>query len=197
MNRRQLLALSLVGAASTVLPSGAWASSPQRAKALVSSMVADINRVLASNPSDATLEREFERLFARYADVPTIARYTLGVDARAASPQELQAFTQAFSGYMARRYGKQFRDFTGGDIRVERARSVKNFVEVRGQAMVPGSRPISVVFLVSDNSGQDRFFNLYLEGVNLLLTARDEIQGMLDQRRGDIGQLTRDLRRLG
>ncbi|MCE8470313.1 ABC transporter substrate-binding protein, partial [Rhodovulum sulfidophilum] len=51
--------------------------------------------------------------------------------------------------------------------------------------------------LVSDRSGKDKFFNIFIEGVNMLASERTEIGAMLDKRRGDIGALTRDLRSAG
>jgi phospholipid transport system substrate-binding protein len=54
-----------------------------------------------------------------------------------------------------------------------------------------------VSFHVSDRSGKDLFFNMYIEGVNLLLTERTEIGAMLDKRRGDIDAMIRDLKKSG
>jgi phospholipid transport system substrate-binding protein len=51
-----------------------------------------------------------------------------------------------------------------------------------------------VTFLVSDRSGSVKFFDLLIEGISLLKTERTEIGAMLDARRGNIDQLTADLR---
>ncbi|MBL4767352.1 MAG: ABC transporter substrate-binding protein, partial [Rhodobacteraceae bacterium] len=51
-------------------------------------------------------------------------------------------------------------------------------------------------FLVSDKSGKEKFFNMFIEGVNLLLTERTEIGAMLDRRKGNIDQMTADLKKL-
>jgi phospholipid transport system substrate-binding protein len=50
-----------------------------------------------------------------------------------------------------------------------------------------------VTFLISDRSGSDKFFNMFIEGVNMLLTERAEIGAMLDRRRGDIDALIAEL----
>jgi phospholipid transport system substrate-binding protein len=60
-----------------------------------------------------------------------------------------------------------------------------------------GQPPFAVTFLVSDRSGQDKFFDLLIEGISLLKTERTEIGAMLDRRRGNIDQLTQDLRSAG
>jgi phospholipid transport system substrate-binding protein len=50
---------------------------------------------------------------------------------------------------------------------------------------------------VSDRSGRDLFFNMFIEGVNMLLAERAEIGAMLDRRGGNIDQMTADLAKAG
>jgi phospholipid transport system substrate-binding protein len=98
---------------------------------------------------------------------------------------------------MARKYGARFREFIGGQIVVRDARAVKSFFEVQATAELRGQAPFAVTFLVSDRSGQDKFFDLLIEGISLLKTERTEIGAMLDRRRGDIDALVQDLRSAG
>jgi phospholipid transport system substrate-binding protein len=110
----------------------------------------------------------FRAALQRYADVPTIARSALGPEARSASPQQLAAFSDAFAGYMARKYGARFREFIGGEIVVRGVAPVQSFVEVQATAELRGHAPFAVTFLVSDRSGQPKFFDLLIEGISLL-----------------------------
>ncbi|MBT5679460.1 MAG: ABC transporter substrate-binding protein, partial [Marinovum sp.] len=48
-----------------------------------------------------------------------------------------------------------------------------------------------------DKSGKDLFFNLFVEGVNMLLAERAEIGAMLDRRRGNLDKMIADLRKAG
>lgn len=175
----------------------AFALNQAGASRLVGTVVDSINSVIASGKSEAAMIAEFERIFIRYSDVPTIARYALGVAGRSASSAQMRAFTTAFTGYISRKYGKRFREFIGGRLEVQSSKPVKSFYEVRTLAFIPGSSPFDVTFLVSDQSGKDLFFNMFIEGVNLLLTERDEIGAMLDQRRGNLDQLIVDLKKAG
>nr|WP_245723361.1 ABC transporter substrate-binding protein [Lutimaribacter saemankumensis] len=193
-NRRRVVGLIGAGIAAPLLPAPAFAMSEAKAQSLVDSVVADINSVINSGKSESAMLRDFERIFARYADVPTIARYALGVDARRASPAQLRAFTDVFQRYISVKYGRRFREFIGGRIEVQGARAVKSFIEVKTVAHLRGEAPFDVTFLVSDRSGSDRFFNLFIEGVNMLLTERTEIGAMLDRRGGDIDKMIADLR---
>ena len=50
---------------------------------------------------------------------------------------------------------------------------------------------------VFDKSGKDLFFNIIIEGVNMLAAERTEIGAMLDRSKGDIGRLTAALQKTG
>jgi len=202
LTRRKMMALMGATGIATVFgglfaAAPAFAGSEASSKALVDKAVAAINRVIASGKSESAMYRDFERIFADYADLPTIARYALGVDARRASPAQMNAFTKAFARYISVKYGKRFREFIGGKIEVNASRKIKSFFEVKTTAILRGQSPFEVVFLVSDRSGRDKFFNLFIEGVNMLLTERTEIGAMLDKRKGNIDALVRDLVALG
>lgn len=194
LTRRSALLGMLSSLALAAIAGRVRALTASGAKELVDSIVADINKVIDAPTSESAKIREFEKIFVRYADVPTIARYALGVDARRATKAQLNAFTKAFQVYVSRKYGKRFRDFIGGKIEVQEARKVKSFYEVKTVAKLRGESPFEVTFLVSDKSGRGKFFNLFVEGVNMLLTERTEIGAMLDKRRGDIDALIRDLK---
>ncbi|MCE8524553.1 ABC transporter substrate-binding protein [Ruegeria pomeroyi] len=196
-SRRSFVSTVCVGLAALALPLPALALTEARAASLVNEVVNEINRVIASGKSESAMIRDFEKLFVRYGDVPIMARYALGPDARTASPAQLRSFTQAFQGYISRKYGKRFREFIGGEVTVKTARKIKAGYEVKTSVKLQGQAPFDVTFLVSDKSGKDKFFNMFIEGVNLLLTERTEIGSMLDRRKGDLNALIRDLASAG
>jgi len=167
-----------------------------QARVLVDKMVTEVNRIIASGKSEAAMLKDFESLFQTYADVPTIARSALGVAARSATPAQLAAFTTAFRGYIAHKYGRRFREFIGGQIEVTDARALKSYFEVISVAKLRGKAPFDLRWHVSDRSGKQMFFNIIIEGVNMLAAERTEIGSMLDRRKGDINALIADLKLL-
>lgn len=195
LNRRGALAVVAGGALATLTLSakGAFALTTDEARTLVGSLVSDINSSINSGASGAKLTSDFERIFTRYADVNIIAQSALGVAARQASGAQMSAFAGAFRTYIARKYGRRFQDFKGTDIQVTDAKPVKTFYEVQSVARVRGQSPIDVRWQVSDRSGKNLFFNVIIEGVNMLATERTEIGALLDQRRGNLDQLIKDL----
>ncbi len=195
-SRRSFL-LSSAALLATLPAVRASALSEGEARTLINRAVSDINRVINSGQSASSMYRAFEGIFTKYADVPTIARSALGPPARSASKSQMSSFTKAFAGYMARKYGKRFREFAGGTVEVTGARAVKNFQEVRAIAKIPGQSPFAVSFMVSDRSGRDKFFDLLIEGISLLKSERAEIGAMLDKRGGNIDALIGDLQKAG
>lgn len=180
-----------------LLGAPAFALSEQQARTLVDDVVAQLQTVINSGKSDAAILGDLERLFVKYADVNIMAQYALGNDGRSASNAEKRAFANAFKGYIARKYGKRFRDFIGGRVEVQSVKEIRSGYEVKTKAYLRGESPFDVSFHVSDRSGSDKFFNIYIEGVNLLLTERTEIGSMLDKRGGDINAVVNDLKKAG
>jgi phospholipid transport system substrate-binding protein len=194
MDRRtfvaSLTALSLV-------PASAFAITENSAKRLINTLVSDINKVIASGKSESSMFKDFERIFARYSDTSYIAAYAMGVDGRRASSAQKSAFSKAFQSYISRKYGRRFREFIGGRLEVRGVKKVKNYFEVSTTAYLRGESPFEVTFLVSNRSGKELFFNMYIEGINLLLTERTEVGALLDRNRGDIDKMISDLRKAG
>ena len=198
VGRRAFLRGGVALAATVVaLPGAASALNDTQARALIGKAVDDVNSAIDSGKTGPELYALFENLFVKYADVPTIARSALGVASRSASPSQMAAFTTAFRGYISRKYGKRFREFIGARFEVAEARQVKTFYEVKTVAYLRGQSPFEVLWQVSDKSGKDLFFNIIIEGVNMLAAERTEIGSMLDARRGDVNALITDLKTAG
>ena len=192
-SRRQFLVASV---AATVLPTASFALNESQARGLVDRVVADINAVIASGKSEPAMINEFAAIFDKYADVAIIARTAMGADWRGASDDQRRRFVSAFRDYIASKYGRRFREFVGGRIEVTDAVSVPNGIEVRALAYLQGQSPLEVSFVVSDGSGQPKFINMFIEGINMITSERTEIGSMLDRRRGDIDALITDLQAL-
>jgi len=181
-------------AAAVVLPGAAAALTESEAERLVRSLVDDIQSTIDSGKSTAAVLADFRRAFERYADVPTIARFSLGVAARSASAAELRAYSDAYAGYLTNKYGRRFQEFKGGKIEIRGVRSEGRFLVVQARADLRGQSPVAVDFHVSDRSGSPKVFNVIIEGVNMLTTERAEVGALLDRAGGSITRLTQDLR---
>lgn len=197
-NRRALLAGMAGAAFATLLPTrAAHALNADQARALITTALDEVYRVINSGQAPAQMYLAFEDVFARYADVDVIARSALGPAARQASAGDLATYTAAFRGYIGRKYGKRFREFIGSKVEVTGARPLKSFFAVTSVAYLNGRAPMEVEWHVSNKSGRDLFFNIIIEGVNMLASERAEIAAMLARRQGDIAALSADLQQAG
>jgi phospholipid transport system substrate-binding protein len=180
----------MVGAAALLAaPQAAFALNVDEARALIDRAIGEVNNTINSGQSETAMFGSFERIFQQYADVPTIARSALGPAARGAPDGQMRDFTRAFQGYISRKYGRRFREFIGGRIEVTDARPIKSYFEVISVAYLQGESPFDLRWHVSDKSGQNLFFNIIIEGVNMLASERTEIGSMLDREGGNIDGL--------
>lgn len=189
LSRRDFAALGFAAAALGLLGSPAAALTVEESRGLVDTLIGEINGVIASGQSEGAMLSSFEQIFTRYADVNYIALSALGPAGRGASAAQKQAFTKAYSHYIAVKYGKRFREFIGGKIEVTDAHAVKTFFEVISVAKLQGQSPFEVRWQIFDKSGQRKFFNIIIEGVNMLSAERSEIGSLLDKNGGDINKL--------
>ncbi|MBV7394415.1 MlaC/ttg2D family ABC transporter substrate-binding protein [Mameliella sediminis] len=193
LTRRAFFAGSV--ALSTLPAMPAFALTDKQAVGLINGMVAEINTIIEAvqknRKSESAMFQDFERIFKKYGDTPRIAATVLGTDARRASNAQRKAFTDAFTGFIARKYGKQFRKFIGGDLQVKSVGPIPRGFQVKCQADLQGSKPFDVVFFVLETN---RFYNMHVDGVDLLQSEKTTIGSMLDARRGDIDALISDLR---
>jgi len=192
--RRALLAGGAVFAGLMLAGAPVKAFDVNTARQLIDRAIGEVNASIASGKGEAGMLRDFEQIFTRYADVAAIARSALGPTARSLSSQQMAAFTDAFRVYIARKYGRRFREFIGGQIEVTGAAPIKSYFEVTSVARLRGQAPFDVRWQVSDRSGRPLFFNIIIEGVNMLASERTELGSMLDRRGGDINRLIADLR---
>ena len=190
ITRRGLVIAAGATALLGLLPRPAAALDTASARALIDMAIGDVNKVINSGKPEPAMYKDFEGIFARYADVPAIARSALGPAARGASAGQMSAFTKAYQGYIGRKYGRRFREFIGGRIEVVDAKPLKSYFEVISVAHLQGEAPFDLRWHVSNKSGRDLFFNIIIEGVNMLASEREEIGSMLKQQKGDIDALT-------
>lgn len=192
--RRAFLGLMGGAVALAAMPTRLLAQSVDAARGLVDALLVDLYALINSGRSTSRLYSDFETLLNRYADMPIIAQTVMGTDWRRANNGQRSAFITAFRSYIARKYGSRFQELIGGTFQITGARQIRNFIEVTTIANLRNESPFEVIWLVSSGSGQLRFFNLVIEGINLQTTERQEIGAMLDRNGGNIDAMIADLR---
>lgn len=195
---KHLATSALRGAALAVAVTASLAAAPARASddpaaALVGEVFDKIEAVAAANMSDADIASAIDRLFRQHADVVILARSSLGPDSRRATPEQLQTFTDAFVRYISRKYAGSFSSFTGGSVEVKNVTEVRSWKEVQSVVHLDGTEPLEVIFLVSDRTGENLFFDMIVEGISLRRTLQVEIVGILEAHNGDIDKVIAEI----
>lgn len=186
-SRRMVIA----GAAALVaLPKSALALTGDQSASFVQSIIDDVQGIINSGQSEARVLPQFEALFGRYADIPTIARSVLGPAYRAASGGQQRQFNNAFQHYMSYKYGRQFHDYRGSTITIVRVREAgrAQFL-VESQVRQSGSSPFALEWHVFDAGGRPKMFDMIIEGIRLISSEREEIRAMLSAERNDLNRL--------
>jgi len=192
---RRALLVGLAGAALLAAAGPAAAQAGAAASALVTTLAAELTRLVNSGKGEKQIYAGFQTILVRYADMPAVAASVLGPPWRAASAGQKQTFVAAFTSYLARKYGAQFREYQNARIAVEGTKDGgKAGVLVHTRVVRPGQEDIAVDWQVSDRSGSPKAVNLVIEGVSMLANERAEIGAMLEASRGDLDGLTAQLR---
>ena len=193
--RTTLLGMTSALAIAPAMP--AMALTKSEAETLINKLTSDVMATINAGKSKSAMFKDFEKIFARYADVLLIAQKSLGTTWRTASPAQRKAYVSAFRGYMARFYGKRFEEFIGSEIKVKKSRKTAGGYLVDTNIKLRGSSAFKAQWHVIDARGKTLMYNLFLEGVSVLSDVRVQIGSMLDKRGGSIDKLTAHLRTAG
>lgn len=198
LTRRAALGTGLSAILVAAIPMGAGATTKQDAERLIFKVVGEVQNLINSGRSEASMIKSFEGIFQNYAHVTTISRSVLGPAWNSASAADQKAYVTALRGYLARKYGKQFRSFIGATIEVTKSTDFgKKGIIVESVVKSPKFSPTRVEWHVVNAGGQLRFFDLYVEGVKLISTERSEVRAVLDRNGGSVGKLAQALNAMG
>ncbi len=188
ISRRSAI-FSLAGS-TALLGMPAFALSKAEAEELINHLSNDVLSAINAQSSRDELFEKFEKIFANYADVFLIARKALGPTWRSANKTQRSAYVSAFRGYMARYYGKQFEEFIGAKIIIDKSRKTSGGYLVDSKIIFKDGSNYLAQWHVVDARGKFLMYNLFLEGVSVLSDVRIQIGSMLDKRGGSIDELT-------
>jgi len=193
LTRRGVL-VALAGLA--VAPSGAArALDGASAEAFIRMVVDEALEIIgSSSAADPRVEGMLE-LLRRRAAVPQIARFTAGLAWRSMTPEQQQAFVDAFERYAARIYTRYVGDYAGQTVEVTGSQDAgRRGVLVTSVVKAQGQPDTRIDWLVSDRGGEPQLVDVLAEGVSLSISQREEFAAMLDKRGGDIDRFIADLR---
>ena len=182
-----LLACGLLGFAA---PRQAAAEDP---RSFVTTLGERAVQVLAPSVSPAQRLDRFRELFSTGFDVAGIGRFVLGRYWRTATPQEQQEFLALFQEYVVRAYSARLGSFGGEPFRVTGARPSGDETIVSSE-IVMSSGPIFIDWYLANNGGRYKITDVYIEGISMKVTQRDEFAAVIQRNGGSVGGLLSQLR---
>ena len=162
---------------------------------LVASLYNDLVATSMKEVSIDEQQKELEKLFQKYVDIPIIARAVLGKSWREANTDQRTLFVNAFKNYVSNKYGRQFSEFKGTTLELVKSRDTltKAGVLVSTVVVVPGNPSLKVVWQVSDGSGSLKLIDLRVEGISMLSTERQEFRSKLKKFDGSLDDIILDI----
>lgn len=183
LTRRSLAALGL---ALALLVGGAGArAADTTAEAFVRQLGDDIVAVLSDQSLDkAGKLEELKGLLDGATDLDLVAKLVMGPTWRQASADQQEAYTQAFRQLVMRTMADQLGTYNGEIFTVVGSEQVNERDSVvRTQIERPSGQPsINVEWRVRDAEGKRLVIDIVAEGVSLIVTQRQEVASIVNQR---------------
>jgi len=173
---------------------GGGASAAPDARAFVDNLGGQAIRVLGPSVPAAERLSQFRALFRNDFDVPGIGQFVLGRYWRTATPQEQQEFLGLFQEYIVEAYSARLGNYGGEPFHVTGSRPNGSEIVVTSQIAPRNGAPIAVDWYLVDQGGTFKITDVYVGGVSMKVTERDEFGAVIQRNGGQVGSLLTQLR---
>ena len=166
------------------------------AEAFIENLSSNIIQVVDEEITVSEKQRKLLELFQNNANTMTIARAALGSKWRTLNAETRLDFENAFTDYLVKKYGKQFDEFRGASLVLERSVDAgKRGVLVNTRLIMPGTSPVSIKWQVWQKTDSFKLIDIIIEDISMLTMEREEIKNRLTVQKGSIQSLIEDLQK--
>jgi len=151
-------------------------------------------QVLGPSVSPSERLARFRELFRDDFDVPGIGQFVLGRYWRTATPAEQQEFLGLFQEYIVEAYSARLGQYGGEPFRVTGSRGGGGEIVVTSQIIQKSGAPIEVDWYLADQGAALKITDVYVGGVSMKVTERDEFGAVIQRNGGQVGALLAQLR---
>ena len=164
------------------------------AEAFIENLGSNIIQVVDEEITVSEKQQKLLELFQNNANTMTIARAALGSKWRTLSAKTRLDFANAFTDYLVKKYGKQFDEFRGASLVLERSVDAgKRGVLVNTRLIMPGTSTVSIKWQVWQKTDSFKLIDIIIEDISMLTMEREEIKNRLSVQNGVIKSLINDL----
>jgi phospholipid transport system substrate-binding protein len=184
-------ALILLIALLTAAPGDAVA---QDARAFVATLGNQAIQVLGPSVAPAQRVARFRELFREDFDIPGIGQFVLGRYWRTATPEQQQEFLRLFQEYIVQAYSSRLGEYGGEPFRVTGSRPSGEETVVNSEIDRTNGNRVQVDWYLSNRSGRQKITDVYVGGVSMKVTQRDEFASVIQRNGGRLDALIAQLR---
>src|SRR5436305_14625317 len=182
-----------------ILLIGLFTASPEKAYAqdargFIAALGNQAIQVLGPSVSPAQRIARFRQLFQNDFDVPGIGQFVLGRYWRTASPEEQQEFLRLFQEYIVQAYAGRLGEYGGEPFRVLGSRPAGDETVVTRQIDRPNGGRVVVDWYLTNRGGAPKITDVYVGGVSMKVTQRDEFASVIQRNGGRVDALLAQLR---
>ena len=172
------------------LIAAAQAQETSAAGQFVSKLGDNVIQILKDDPYDAR-KQKLREVFTRSFDVGAMAQFAAGSYWRRADDTQKREYLKLFGEYVASLYANKFGDYSGQSFKVTGEHASGDADIAVESTIVQGQKPpVRVDFRVRKSGEGFKIVDVYVEGISLLITKRDEFTTVLS-REGMNGLLQR------
>lgn len=165
----------------------------QDAKTFVATLGQQAIQVLGPSVPEAQRLARFRELFRNDFDLAGISQFVLGRYWRIATPQEQQEFLGLFHEYLVRAYSARLGQYAGEQFQVVTARAYGAETIVTSQILRAGG-PVQVDWYLMNTGGRFLITDVYVSGISMKVTQRDEFAAVIQRNGGRIAGLIAEMR---
>ena len=166
------------------------------AEAFIEDLGSKIINVVNEKSTASNKQKKLLELFQNNANIMTIARAALGAKWRTLNTETKLNFANAFTDYLVKKYVKQFEEFRGASLVLERSIDAgKRGVLVNTRLIMPGTSPVSIKWQVWQKTDSFKLIDIIIEDISMLTMEREEIKNRLSAYKGAIEHLIDDLQK--
>jgi phospholipid transport system substrate-binding protein len=166
----------------------------QDPRAFIAALGNQAIQVLGPSVSQSQRIARFRQLFQSDFDVPGIGQFVLGRYWRTASPEEQQEFLRLFQEYIVQSYAAQLGEYGGEPFRVTGSRPSGNETVVTSEIDRHSGSRIVVDWYVVERGGAPKISDVYVGGVSMKVTQRDQFASVIQRNGGKVDALLTMLR---
>jgi phospholipid transport system substrate-binding protein len=142
---------------------------------------------LSSAATDKERAAKLLPILQQYFDMPKLAKHTLGLYWKRATPEEQQAYVEVFTEYMSAVYGKRFAEYSGQQLAVQKVRETGDISTVF--TIVTGAEGEPRVDWDVNTADGNKITDVRVEGLSLAETHRQEFASVISSNGGKVSAL--------